>query len=98
MWLWGVVLVTSFISIVGFASSGSQLFWKSHAVEGVLQQTKPVPLILPAVSIGFMIACLVFQTILSEPLIGYLDATAEQLFHPQQYIDAVLHAGVEAGK
>ena len=98
MWLWGVVLVTSFISIVGFASSGSQLFWKSHAVEGVLQQSKPVPLVLPAVSIGFMIACLVFQTILSAPLTGYLDATAEQLFQPQQYIDAVLHAGVESVK
>lgn len=90
MWLWGVILITSWIGIMGFASSGSQLFWKSHAIEGSLRSTKPLPLALPTVSIGIMIGCIVFQTILSAPLIRYLDATTGQLFQPQQYIDAVL--------
>ncbi len=90
MWLWAVVLVTSWIGIVGFASSGSQIFWKSYSVDGSLRVIKPVPLVLPAVSIGILIACVIFQTICSVPLTRYLDATAEQLFQPQQYIQAVV--------
>ncbi len=90
MWLWAVVLVTSWIGIVGFASSGSQIFWKSYSVDGSLRVIKPVPLVLPTVSIGMLIACVIFQTICSAPLTRYLDATAEQLFQPQQYIQAVV--------
>ncbi len=90
MIVWAIVLATSLIGLVGFAASGSQLFWKSYAVEGAMRPTKSPPLILPAVSIGLLVASLVLVTVLAPLVIQYLDATADQLFQPQGYIDAVL--------
>ena len=33
-WIWAVILITTVIGILGFARAGSQIFWKSAAVEG----------------------------------------------------------------
>jgi multicomponent K+:H+ antiporter subunit D len=90
MWIWALILATSLLSLVGFAASGSQIFWKSLSLDGKWRTTKKPPVILPATAIGLMIASIVLLTIFSGPVTVYLDATVEQLFNPEQYMDAVL--------
>jgi multicomponent K+:H+ antiporter subunit D len=94
-WLWGLVLVTSLLALIGFASSGSVIFWKSASVEEHQLTAAPVPIALPMVAVGSILAVLALFTAASGPVSGYLDATAEQLFNPGQYIEAVL--GSERG-
>lgn len=88
--IWTLILSTSLLGIIGFASSGSILFWKSAEAEGTLVPVKPVPLALPMVAIGSLVAMLVVLTGAAGPITAYLDATAAQLFDPSQYIEAVL--------
>jgi multicomponent K+:H+ antiporter subunit D len=88
--LWALVLATSLLAVVGFATSGSQIFWKCLSLDGTLKPNRPSPIVLPATSIGIMIAILVMFTALSGPISSYFDATANQLFDSRQYIDAVL--------
>jgi multicomponent K+:H+ antiporter subunit D len=95
MWVWALILITSLLSLVGFAASGSQIFWKSLSLSGKWRTTKMPPVVLPATTIGLMIASLVLLTLMSGPITAYLDATAEQLFNPQQYIEAVLSSEKE---
>jgi len=96
-WIWGLLLGTSLLTLVGFASSGSMVFWKSGAVEGRLESRVRVPIVLPTVAIGAMVTVLVFLTGFSGPVSDYFDATAEQLFEPGRYIEAVLGSNVDAG-
>jgi multicomponent K+:H+ antiporter subunit D len=94
--IWALILSTSFLGLIGFASSGSILFWKSGECEGKLTPTGPTPIALPMVSIGSLLVLLVFLTGAAGPVTAYLDATAAQLFEPHQYIEAVLRpAGAE---
>ncbi|MGV3483742.1 MAG: monovalent cation/H+ antiporter subunit D [Planctomycetaceae bacterium] len=89
-WLWTLILSTSLLGVIGFAASGSQLFWKSKSLPGRLSPIRKVPLALPVVSIGMLVVGLVLFTFLAGPITSYLDATVAQLFDSQQYIDAVL--------
>lgn len=95
MWLWALILFASLLSLMGFSMSGSQIFWKSTSHAGKWRTKKKPPVALPATAIGLMVTCLVLITLLAGPLTAYLDATVEQLFNPQRYIDAVLHSGEE---
>lgn len=95
-WIWGLLLGTSLLALIGFASSGSLLFWKSGSIDGQLEPGLPKPIALPMVAVGAIVAVLILLTGFSGPVTGYLDATAEQLFHPQGYIEAVLESDSEA--
>ncbi|NIZ14833.1 monovalent cation/H+ antiporter subunit D [Phaeobacter sp. HF9A] len=33
IWIWGVILVSSLVTIMGFARAGTALFWKSHGLQ-----------------------------------------------------------------
>jgi multicomponent K+:H+ antiporter subunit D len=48
------------------------------------------PAALPFVAVGLLMAGLVGATILAGPLMGYLTATADQLYAPDAYVRAVL--------
>lgn len=89
-WIWAAVLVTSLLALIGFASSGSVIFWKSAEVKGELLAPAAMPVALPMVAIGSILAILFVFTASSAVVNGYLDATAEQLFDSGQYIRAVL--------
>ncbi|MDP1561052.1 MAG: monovalent cation/H+ antiporter subunit D [Pirellulaceae bacterium] len=111
--LWGTILVASFAVLLGFAQAGSRVFWKSSAAHkgdphdsgvGVGQMShgnalsaKPLPLALPSAAIGLTWSLLILLTIFPGPVMSYLEATTEQLFDPQRYIDAVLKPAGEAG-
>ncbi len=88
--IWGLILVTTLLGLIGFASSGSRLFWKSGSLPGRLEPVSAVPLALPMVAVGSLLALLILLTGFSGPVTAYFDATAEQLFDSQQYVEAVL--------
>ncbi len=93
VWIWGLILSTSLIAIIGFARAGSVVFWKSLAEPGQLPVGDTPKGSLPFVAVGLLLAMLVLLTVFAGPISGYLDNTAEQLFFRRDYIDAVLGSG-----
>ncbi|OKH87901.1 monovalent cation/H+ antiporter subunit D [Thalassospira sp. TSL5-1] len=93
IWIWAVILGTSFLNIIGFGRAGSVLFWKSSAIEGDIQtasdQTFPHQTIIAA---GMMLAMLVALTVFAGPVTGYLHDTSAELFDTSGYIRAVMGA------
>ncbi|WP_299561454.1 monovalent cation/H+ antiporter subunit D [uncultured Sulfitobacter sp.] len=92
VWVWAVVLVSSLISIVGFARAGSVLFWKAQAEGGPapLEPDAPTPTPLSFAAVGGLIALLVAHTLLAGRIYTYTTTTAAQLFAPGPYIATVL--------
>ncbi|OSQ40827.1 monovalent cation/H+ antiporter subunit D [Thalassospira mesophila] len=93
VWIWAVILGTSFLNIVAFGRAGSVLFWKSSAIEGEIQtasdQTFPKQTVIAA---GMMLAMLVGLTVFAGPITGYLHDTSVELFDTTDYIRAVMGA------
>ncbi|WP_199178461.1 monovalent cation/H+ antiporter subunit D [Acidimangrovimonas sediminis] len=90
-WIWGAILVTSLISIVGFARAGSSLYWKANAIApgGRLSVPEERPL-LPFVATGMLLAGLVALTVFAGPVTHWMQGTATQLLDRTAYITAVL--------
>jgi multicomponent K+:H+ antiporter subunit D len=82
--VWSVVLVASFLMILGFARAGSLIFWKP--VPESPPAAKPEPLAFAATFA--LLAALAALTIFAGPITDWLTATAEALHAPQAYIDA----------
>lgn len=104
--LWAAILVTSFVTLLGFAQAGSLVFWKSSAnnerssmanEENLSSECSSRPLALPATAVGLAWGVLVLLTVFPSPVMSYLEATVAQLFDPQQYINAVLEPAKKAG-
>jgi multicomponent K+:H+ antiporter subunit D len=95
-WIWAVILTTSLVAVVGFARAGSTVFWKTVPVVTAGENEMPPPpsadrvSALPFVAVGLLMSGLVGATILAGPLMGYLTATADQLYAPDAYVRAVL--------
>lgn len=89
--VWATVLSSSLVALVGFSRAGSVLFWKAHE-SGARRPETPADLAtaLPVTATAALIAALAVLTVFAGPIKGYLDATAAQLYAPQQYIEAVL--------
>ncbi|SLN16341.1 monovalent cation/H+ antiporter subunit D [Ruegeria meonggei] len=100
--IWAVVLIGSFVTIVGLARAGSLIFWKSHDAllaaedisgedeEGaVLPAPEPQPGLAFTAVFGAVLG-LVMLTLFAGPALEYTSLTAEQLFTPEDYISAVL--------
>ncbi|WP_281971810.1 monovalent cation/H+ antiporter subunit D [Ruegeria faecimaris] len=103
--VWAVVLIGSFVTIVGLARAGTLIFWKSHDASLATDQAdttggetafqaapEPSPG-LAFTSVFALIIGLVMLTLFAGPAMNYATSTAEQLFAPENYISAVL--GVE---
>ena len=91
VWIWGIILGTSLISIVGFSRAGSVLFWKSHSV--VASEDAPAlsrPAALSYVAVGGLIALLLAHTVFAGQIHGYTSKMAAQLFAPAPYISTVV--------
>ncbi|MFN3994529.1 MAG: monovalent cation/H+ antiporter subunit D [Tabrizicola flagellatus] len=84
--VWSVILVSSFLMILGYARAGSTLFWKPSAMEAQPDETPPEGLAFTA-TFG-LIAGLVALTVLAGPLNGWMAATTDSLYAPQDYIAA----------
>ena len=103
VWVWSFVLVSSLITIVGFARAGSVLFWKAQADSApVAEPGRPVPSPLSFVAVGGLLALLTAHTLFAGLIYDYTTVTAAQLFTPDTYISTVLETpgkldGAKAG-
>ena len=91
VWIWGVVLVSSLVSILGFARAGSILFWKAESMtlEGA-DPSRSVPRPLSYVAVGGLIVLLAAHTVFAGQMHGYTSKIAGQLFDPAPYMLKVL--------
>jgi multicomponent K+:H+ antiporter subunit D len=80
--VWTVILIASFLAILGLARAGSALFW---APEG---DTPAHLLPAQAIAPALLVAALALATIFAGPLHGWLAATAAELHDPLPYIRA----------
>ena len=91
VWVWAVVLISSLISVVGFARAGSIMFWKSKSIERAEDDPMPPrPSALSYVAVGGVLGLLVAYTIFAGQAHGYMTAMSKQLFSPDPYISTVL--------
>jgi multicomponent K+:H+ antiporter subunit D len=78
--VWTVILLASFLAILGLARAGSALFW---APEGATPPALPVAQTLAP---ALLVLCLALATIFAGPLHGWLAGTAAALHNPVPYI------------
>ena len=92
-WVWSFVLVSSLLSVVGFARAGSVLFWKAQSDGAPVPEAgRPMPSTLSFVAVGVLLVLLGVHTVLAGPMYRYTTATAAQLVSPDTYISTVLDA------
>lgn len=89
VWIWAVVLISSLISIVGFARAGSILFWKAQSV-APLEDALPRPTVLSYVAVGGLISLLIAHTVFAGQVHKYTTTISAQLFAPESYISIVM--------
>ncbi|MEE4118212.1 MAG: monovalent cation/H+ antiporter subunit D [Paracoccaceae bacterium] len=92
--IWGVILVSSLVLIVGFTRLGSALFWKTAPVPDGDPLDAGGGLALPgglaATAAALPVAALALTTLASGPVAEAMDRTAAQLIDRSTYIRAVL--------
>lgn len=91
VWIWAVVLISSLLSVVGFARAGSVVFWKAQS-EGAPtpDQARAAPSSMSFVAVGGLLALLVAHTAFAGRMYDYTLVTAAQLFNPETYLSVVL--------
>ena len=98
--VWAVILIGSFVTIVGLARAGSLIFWKCHDAQigndpdtGDIESPATTPEFAPGLtftSVFSVVLVLVLLTLFAGPALEYAQKTAEQLFTPDDYILTVL--------
>jgi multicomponent K+:H+ antiporter subunit D len=86
-WVWGVVLLVGFFSIVGLARAGVVVFW--HVQPDAPSPDAGSSAKLLSAAWAFM-AVTVAMAVFAAPIKDYTDATAQQLTDKAGYADAVL--------
>ncbi|MFM7403759.1 MAG: monovalent cation/H+ antiporter subunit D [Erythrobacter sp.] len=90
-WAWSVILLTTLIAVVGFARSGSAVFWKVAEGDAPAEPTSA-----PRADFAGPVIALVLLAALSVgagPASAYADAAAAQVLDPAQSATAVLKRG-----
>jgi len=93
LWLWGFTLVAGLFMIAALSRAGSGWFWKPEALTG--QQRRrldPARVTTVMVMIGISAGLAAF----AEPVMNYMNTTAEQLYQPSVYVEAVLGGAAAA--
>lgn len=91
-WIWGTILGTTLIAVLGFARAGSLLFWKSAAFTGQPAHgaLATPPGLLELLPVLWLLALLGALTAGAGTATAYGEALAAQLFAPTDYVEAVL--------
>lgn len=85
-WAWSVILATTFLGVVGFARTGSAVFWKSAEGEAPAAPATRLDLIAPALALALLAAWSAGAGWAS----GYATAAAAQVLDPARAAGAVL--------
>ena len=93
-WVLGLVLASGLLGIVALARSGSMLFFRATGAA-----SPPIGGGLPALGppVGLLAICMALL-IWAGPILGFSQATAEQLLRPHDYIRAVLGPPTEVDR
>ena len=90
-WVLGVLLVTSLLGVIALARSGTRLFFEidpaASAGAAPCLRDFTAPLLLVLIGIAMVVY--------AGPLYEFSQAAAQQLVHPNAYLDAVLRTGGE---
>ncbi len=92
-WIWGFILGTTVVALLGFARAGSTLFWKSAATPGLIRAAAPVAPVASPMVVVALLAVMVALTVAGGPASAYLDRTAAQIYAPTSYIGGVMEPG-----
>ena len=91
-WVWGVVLVVGFLTIVGLARAGVIVFW--HVTPDSDSAANPAGSSRKLLSsVWIFIGLTLLLALWASPVKRYTDAAAEQLAEPADYVRAVLGTG-----
>ncbi len=85
-WAWGVILGTTFIGVIGFARTGSAVFWKSTEGDAPPPPANSRDLAAPALALALLAAL----SAGAGPASAYADAAAAQVLDPELSAAAVL--------
>jgi len=83
-WLWGVVLVAGFFSLVAYARAGSIVFWRTISGHNAAPATLSAR---AGIATGALVGMSLVMVALAEPINRYTDATAAQLRDQRAYLD-----------
>ncbi|MBC7799890.1 MAG: monovalent cation/H+ antiporter subunit D, partial [Gemmatimonadaceae bacterium] len=93
-WVWGILLGTSLVVVLGFSRAGSLLFWKAEAVgdatKGPLRSGA-----LPMAAAALLVSGTALLAVFAGPVTRHLEAAARQALDPAAYVTAVLGAAPE---
>jgi multicomponent K+:H+ antiporter subunit D len=89
VWIWGVVLVVGFLTIVGLARAGAIVFWHVQPTTDTSASGSSQRLLAP---VWAFMALTLALAVFASPVKRYTDATAAQLARPADYVRAVLGA------
>jgi multicomponent K+:H+ antiporter subunit D len=80
-----LLIVSGLAATIALSRSGIRYFWS-------YPEGRPAPRvrIVEGLPIGLMIAACILMTVRAEPVMSYLQATAEDLYAPSDYISSVL--------
>jgi multicomponent K+:H+ antiporter subunit D len=87
--IWATILLTTLLAVIGFARTGSTIFWKAAEPEAAAITAAPLPraaFLGPTLAIG----ALVGWTIFAGPASDWAGSAAHQVFDTDAYIGAVL--------
>lgn len=83
-WLWSVLLIGSFFTIIAYSRAGSIVFWRT--VSGHIEEPKPLGGNLRAAA-GALVGLSLVIVALAGPINEYTDATAAQLQNRAAYLE-----------
>ena len=83
-WLWSVILIGGFFTLIAYSRAGSIVFWRT--VDGHIEEPKPLGGNVSTAA-GALIALSVVMVVLAGPISEYTDATAAQLQNPDGYLN-----------
>lgn len=83
-WMWSVILVGSFCTVIAYSRAGSIVFWRT--VDGHIEEPTPLGANV-SVAAGALVALSVIIVALAGPISAYTDATAVQLKNPAGYVE-----------
>ena len=83
-WLWGVLLVGSFLTILAYSRAGSIVFWRT--IDGHVDARESLSG-TTAVAAALLTALSVVIVVLANPINAYTEATAAQLLDTSAYLE-----------